>query len=91
MKDTIVSIRLPRALVLELKEIAEKNHYLDLSEQIRTIIRKKCEEYTEPYKHEVQKMREQLEDNIKKSKEMKDRDKLIEELQKIITELREWK
>jgi metal-responsive CopG/Arc/MetJ family transcriptional regulator len=88
MKDIVLSIRLPPTLVQELKELAQKNHYLDLSEQIRTIIRQKCEQYTEPYKHEVQKMREQLEQNISESKENKDKEKLLEELQKIILELK---
>jgi metal-responsive CopG/Arc/MetJ family transcriptional regulator len=88
MKDTVISIRLPASLVQELKELAQKNHYLDLSEQIRTIIRQKCEQYTEPYKHEVQKMREQLELNLEKSKETQDREKILLELQKIMLELK---
>jgi metal-responsive CopG/Arc/MetJ family transcriptional regulator len=88
VKDTTLSIRLPVTLVKELRELAQKNHYLDLSEQIRTIIRQKCEEYTEPYKHEVKKMREQLEENIKESKDSHDKEKLLQELEKIITELK---
>jgi len=88
MKDTIISIRLPRTLVEELKILAKKNHYLDLSEQIRTIIRQKCEQYNEPYKHEVQRMREELEKNLQGTKENKDKEKILEELQKIIIELK---
>ena len=42
MKDAMISVRIPSTLVQELKEIAESNHYLDLSEQIRDIIRIKC-------------------------------------------------
>ncbi len=88
MKDTVVSIRLPNTLVQELKELAQENHYLDLSEQIRTIIRKKCEQHQSPYKYEVQKMREQLEQKISNTKETKDKEKLLEELQNIIMELK---
>jgi len=88
MKDAVISIRLPPTLVEELKILAEKNHYLDLSEQIRTIIRQKCEQYGKPYKHEVQKMREELEKNIQENKETKDKEKLLEEIQKIILELK---
>ena len=89
MKDIVVSVRLPTSLVQELKILAKENHYLDLSEQIRTIIRNKCEEYYSPYKHEVQKMREQLEQNISEKKDSKDKEKLLEELQKIIMELKQ--
>jgi metal-responsive CopG/Arc/MetJ family transcriptional regulator len=88
MKDIVVSVRLPKSLVQELKILAKENHYLDLSEQIRTVIRKKCEEYTAPYKHEVQKMRDQLEKNLSENKESKDKEKLLEELQKIVMELK---
>ncbi len=88
MKDTIVSIRIPKSLVTELKEITEKKHFLDLSELIRTIIRKKCDEYAEPYKHEVRKMRDTLEESLYQHKATKDKEKLVEELQRIIEELR---
>jgi metal-responsive CopG/Arc/MetJ family transcriptional regulator len=88
VKDTVLSIRLPTTLVQELKILAQENHYLDLSEQIRTIIRQKCEEHTQPYRHEVQKMREQLEENIAQSKDNKDKEKILEELEKIIMELK---
>ena len=88
MKDTVVSVRLPTTLVQELKMLAQEQHYLDLSEQIRTIIRQKCEQYSQPYKHEVQKMREQLELSLTESKEDKDKEKILEELQKIMMELK---
>lgn len=41
MKDTIVSVRMPSTLVKELKDLAEKNHYMDLSEELRSVIRDK--------------------------------------------------
>ena len=45
MKNAMISVRMPSTLVQELRDIAEKNHYLDLSEQIREILRIKCESY----------------------------------------------
>ncbi len=41
MNDVMVTIRLPKSFLLELKESAKKNHFLDLSEHVRSIIRKK--------------------------------------------------
>jgi len=41
-KDTIVAVRLPASLVNELKSLQESNHFLDMSDEIRFIIRKYC-------------------------------------------------
>lgn len=48
MKDVIVSIRLPSSLTKELKDLAKANHYVDLSEQLRDVIRQKTITYLEP-------------------------------------------
>ena len=37
----IVSIRVPKTLTELLKKFAMKNHYMDVSEVVRTILRKK--------------------------------------------------
>ena len=41
-KDIIVSVRLPKDLVSELKDIAQVNHFMDLSDEIRFVVRKYC-------------------------------------------------
>ena len=41
MADQVVSVRMPASLVQELKAVAEKNHYLDLSETLRSLLRDK--------------------------------------------------
>ena len=43
MGDTIATIRLPPSLVIELKKISKEQHYVDLSELIRSVLRKKYE------------------------------------------------
>lgn len=88
MKDTVISVRMPKTLVKELRTLVETNHYLDLSEQIREVIRIKCLQYTKPYQYELRKMREDLEQSITASKEAKEKEKLVLELQKIIQELK---
>ena len=39
MVASIVSVRMPSSLVQKLKELAEKNHFLDVSEEVRSIIK----------------------------------------------------
>jgi metal-responsive CopG/Arc/MetJ family transcriptional regulator len=75
VSDIIVSVRIPTALVLELKKRIGKEHFKDTSELVRTIVRKKWLEYqglTKP----------------KTSYGDLSRDELITELQKLVERLR---
>lgn len=49
MADQIVSVRMPVSMIDELRTLAEKNHYLDVSEEIRSLLRDKWQEYKDPY------------------------------------------
>ena len=49
MPDQIVSVRMPVTLINELKELAEKNHFLDISEEVRSLLREKWQEHSDPY------------------------------------------
>lgn len=89
MKDVMISIRVPSSLINELKELTEKNHYMDLSEHTRAIIRQKAMQYVEPYKYELSKMRQEMEQNISSGKALEEKKKLVEELKTIIKELKE--
>lgn len=40
MNDVIVSVRMPKGLANKLREIAETQHYMDVSEVVRCILRK---------------------------------------------------
>ena len=64
MTDVMVSIRMPKTMFLELKELAKKQHFLDLSEQIRSIVRKKWIEHTNPELFELKKLREIVQPKI---------------------------
>lgn len=88
MKDVMISVRVPSGLVKELKELTEKNHYMDLSEHIRAIIREKSMQFAEPYRYELSKMREQMENRISSNKAIEEKKKLMEELKNIIHELK---
>jgi Arc/MetJ-type ribon-helix-helix transcriptional regulator len=88
MNDVMISIRMPKGLIEELRALAVKNHYMDLSDEIRQVIKQKCLANIEPYKHELSKVRETLEKEIITKKTVEDKEKLIIELKKIIDELK---
>jgi len=44
MADVMVTIRLPDTLLEELKNLAKEQHYVDLSELIRSVLRRKFEQ-----------------------------------------------
>jgi len=76
MNDIVISVRVPKNLVSELKKMTIQNHYLDLSEQIRDIVRerslKKIKEYNQ----------------VSKSEEFSHKEKLVTDLLKIMEELK---
>jgi Arc/MetJ-type ribon-helix-helix transcriptional regulator len=88
MNDVMISIRMPKGLVNELKELAVENHYMDLSDEIRQVVKQKCLFEIEPYRHELKKVRENLEKEIITKKTTQDKEKLVAELKKIIDELK---
>ncbi len=45
MSDSIVSTRMPTTLMKELKEKAEKEHYMDVSDAVRSVLKQKSSEY----------------------------------------------
>lgn len=47
MVDSIVSVRMPSSLVQKLKLLSKENHFMDVSEELRSIIRIKAQEYKE--------------------------------------------
>ena len=53
MVTSIVSVRMPSSLVQKLKELAKQNHFLDVSEEVRSIIKVQVRKYKpEPGKAE---------------------------------------
>lgn len=78
-KDIIVAVRMPKGLVLELRDIQKINHFMDMSDEIRYIVRK----------YGMQSPIGQLpqKDIGNAFLESKRKEKLIEELNKIISQL----
>ena len=88
MTDSIVSLRMPSTLVKELKDLAEENHYIDLSEEMRSIVREKWLQYTNPLLHEMIKIRKDIQHEIEKKAVKKEQKEVLEELRRIKDYLR---
>jgi hypothetical protein len=81
MVDAIVSVRMPSSLVQRLKSLSKENHFLDVSEEVRSIIRIKIREYK-------LKLGNRKEAKIeKKSEELKQENIVKEELVKKLKEM----
>ena len=85
--DTIVSIRMPRTLFEKLNTLSKDEHFLDISECIRSITRKRCLELTAPYAYELQQLRSELSNAMSHKEETQKKDQLVKDLRKILGEL----
>ena len=82
MGDIIVGVRMPKKLLLALKTVSEKRHFLDTSEAVRSMVRQRWLEATGPeLKKKV----------LFKEKEIKEiqRKRLLEKIRKLSEELKE--
>jgi len=84
----MISVRIPAALKTALKDYAEENHYLDISEAVREYIRKKKDNVQDPYLTELQRLRTSISSNIKQEALRKSREQLVSELRKIDNQLK---
>jgi Arc/MetJ-type ribon-helix-helix transcriptional regulator len=81
--NSLVSIRMPKSLFLALQKLADENHYLDVSEQVRSIVREKWQEAKEPQAYQVRKLRKEIADALKAKNEAQAQQQLIQELERI--------
>ena len=80
-KDIIVAVRMPKGMVEELRDIQKINHFMDISDEIRYVLRKYCTP------SQVPKIGS---DGIESALlENKRKEKLIEDLNNIIAQLKE--
>ncbi|SRR3989338_5885411 len=78
-KSTMVSVRIPSSLIDELRLISKKDHFLDVSETVRSIIRSNWLRYKDPVAYQLKEIKKEISDSLtKKNQEM-----LLAELEKI--------
>lgn len=88
LNDVMVSIRMPKTLVAELKELAKSRHFLDLSEEVRSIVRQNWLSHTSPELFELKKLRENIGNEIKRKSRVKVQEEVTKELEKIKAQLK---
>jgi len=90
MKEFLVSVRMPITLAKAIKSISQEEHYLDMSECIRSIIRKKTLEIADPYVKELKSIQDELQKKLATKadvqKTLKKR-KVAEDLRKVLREV----
>ena len=89
LDDILVSIRMPESLFLKLKELVEKEHYMDVSEEIRSIVRQNWMKVMRPELLEIKRLRKDILDEIKKKSENEIAKKVAKELDEIKKKIRE--
>jgi len=70
---------MPPSLVEELKSLSKKKHFLDLSEEVRSVVRQKYLEQQDPYLFQIKKLKKEIKDGI----EQKTKQRVISELNEI--------
>lgn len=87
MSNQIVSVRIPTTLTEKLKEYAAKKHYMDVSEVVRALLRKRWMEQRDPYSTQVNTLRKDISAKINKINDQKNYERLLQEIEKIKKEL----
>ena len=83
MTNTIVSVRIPKSLVSELRKVSEKDHFMDLSEAVRSIVRAKWLSAKDPMSLKVEQLRQDILTNLSNSNQQA----LVEQLERIKEEI----
>ena len=83
MSDMIVTVRVPKSLLYELRRVSSEDHFLDLSEAVRSILRKNWISSSDKNIYEIGKLREEIAESIKAKSRLMAEQMLTEELKKI--------
>jgi hypothetical protein len=76
-------------LLRELERLRAQHHYLDLSEQLRSIVRHKCLEHANPYTQELKRLRTDIERQAQNDEGKLAREQLIQDLVRMLREGRQ--
>ena len=85
--NLLVSVRMPKSLFAALQKLSEKNHFLDVSEQVRSIVRDRWQEAKEPQAYQIKKLRKEISHALAKKTEEKAQQQLVKELERIKQDL----
>ncbi len=83
MTNTIVSIRIPETMVKALKSKVDEDHYLDVSEAVRSIVRKRWMEWKDPSTFQIKQLRSDIKDAVREGTKKTKEELLLQELERI--------
>jgi Arc/MetJ-type ribon-helix-helix transcriptional regulator len=81
--NSLVSVRIPQSLFAELQKHAEEGHFLDVSEQVRSIVRDRWQEAKAPQAYQIKRLRKDIAKALQTKTEERAQQQLISELEKI--------
>jgi Arc/MetJ-type ribon-helix-helix transcriptional regulator len=87
MRTNMISVRMPGSLVEELRKNAKTNHFMDLSEEIRFIIKQNFLKYNDPYEYEIKRFKDDIKKEINEKNE-ETRIKFVNELRNLLDEMK---
>ena len=82
--EQIVTVRMPASLIQALKSRTAQDHYTDLSEQVRSIVRKGCLHYVNPVTSEIKELKSQLKAELTQETEDDRAKALLNELKSLL-------
>ncbi len=82
---------MPKSLFKELKSVSRSQHFLDMSEQLRSIVRKKWMENTNPELFELKNLRREINEEVKRRSLEKIQEQVNKELETIKKQLKRGK
>lgn len=82
--EMIVTVRMPASLLRALKERTQEDHFSDLSEQMRSIIRHGCMRYTNPVTSEIRELKSQLKEELLRASQEERKEAIITELKGLL-------
>lgn len=82
--DLIVTVRMPDSLIEALKSRTTEQHYADLSEQIRSIVRKGCLRFDDPVQQGIHEIKERLATESTEQLKREQAEQLVAMLQKLL-------
>jgi len=85
MAERVVSVKMPSSLVKELRHLTAEHHYLDLSEQLRSVVRQKCLDHTRG--QELERLRHDIEQQVSVSNTQMRKEQLLGELSRLLHEV----
>ena len=86
MAENAVSVKMPSSLVDALRRLQQDHHYLDLSEQIRSIVRQRCLEFKNPYTEGIRRLREDLTAQAMQESAQTTREQVLQDLIRLLRE-----